>query len=99
MRPAVSVVVPMYNEAENASDTLAAIAAALEDQGLTFEILPVDDGSTDGTARELAAYAKREPRVRPIGYTTNRGRGYALRVGFDAARGDLVASMDADLSY
>ncbi|MHB8964515.1 MAG: glycosyltransferase [Coriobacteriia bacterium] len=99
MRPAVSVVGPMYNEAENASDTLTAISTVLEARGLTFEILPVDDGSTDGTARELAAFAAREPRVRPVGYAANRGRGHALRTGFDAARGDLVASMDADLSY
>lgn len=99
MRPVVSVVVPMYNEAENARDTLGAIAGLLEEHGWTFEIIPVDDGSTDGTARELAAYAEREPRVRPVGYSSNRGRGYALRRGFEVARGDLVASMDADLSY
>jgi len=99
MRPGVSVVVPMYNEVENARDTLSAIAVALEAQGLTYELLPVDDGSTDGTARELAACAQDDPRIRPVGYTVNRGRGYALRKGFDAARGDIVASMDADLSY
>jgi len=89
----------MYNEVENARDTLSAIAVALEAQGLTYELLPVDDGSTDGTARELAACAQDDPRIRPVGYTVNRGRGYALRKGFDAARGDIVASMDADLSY
>jgi len=99
VRPVVSVVVPMYNEVENARETLAAIAAALEAQDLPFEILPVDDGSTDGTMRELAACAEEDPRVRPVGYSANRGRGYALRKGFAAVRGDIVASMDADLSY
>lgn len=99
MKPMVSVVIPMHDEAENVCDTLATIGQALEVRGWTCEIIPVNDGSTDSTAELLTAAAAEDPRVRPVIYHVNRGRGYALRQGFAAARGDLVASLDADLSY
>jgi glycosyltransferase involved in cell wall biosynthesis len=99
MRPMVSVVIPMHNEAENVRTTLTAIAESLRARGWTYEIVPVNDGSTDSTAELLSAAAADDPRVRPVIYHVNRGRGYALRQGFAAARGDLVASLDADLSY
>jgi len=96
---AVSVVVPMFNEAENAHDTLAAIGSALEAKGWRYEIVPVNDGSTDSTAVLLDGIAAENPHVHPVIYHVNRGRGYALRHGFAAARGDIVAALDADLSY
>ena len=99
MRPTASIVVPMYNEAENARTTLAEIARVLEERGWTFELIPVNDGSVDGTAAELRAAASSDPRIKPVIYQVNRGRGYALRQGFAAATGDYVASLDADLSY
>ena len=95
----VSVVIPMYNERENARDTLTAVADALHTAGFDYELIPVSDGSTDGTADELSAIAAEDPQVRPVAYATNRGRGYALRRGFEQARGEYVASLDADLSY
>ena len=60
---------------------------------------PVNDGSTDGTATELERLAAADSRVRPISYMHNRGRGYALRRGFGAARGRYITALDADLSY
>jgi len=99
MPVAVSVVIPMYNEAENARETLAEVGAALAARGWTYEIVPVNDGSTDDTARLLGELAAADPHVRPVVYTVNRGRGYALRRGFAAAGGEIVAALDADLSY
>lgn len=97
--PDVTIVIPMFDEVENAGDTIAAVADLLDREGWDFEIVPVNDGSTDGTAALLSELAKADPRVRPAGYTNNRGRGYALRTGFAAARGSYVAALDADLSY
>ncbi len=99
-RPSLSVVIPMFNEAENARHTLTAVAEVLERSGLgDFELVPVNDGSTDGTDAILAEAAHADPRVRPAGYPVNVGRGRALKTGFAAARGELVAAIDADLSY
>lgn len=99
MKPLVSIVIPMFNEEENAPTTLKAVADALSAEGWTYELHPVSDGSTDRTAEVLAGLAAADPRIRPVAYPRNRGRGYALRQGFAAARGEYTASLDADLSY
>lgn len=99
MQPHVSAIVPMHNEAANAADTLAAIAAAFKAEGWSYELIPVDDGSTDDTAEEIRRLAASDARIRPVSYRRNRGRGYALRQGFAKACGRLVVTMDADLSY
>lgn len=99
MQPLVSVVIPMFNEEENAAETLGAVAAALSAEGWTYEIIPVSDGSTDRTADALADAAAADGRIRPVAYALNRGRGYALRRGFAVTRGELVVTLDADLSY
>lgn len=95
----VSVIVPMHNEEENALATIGALCDVLEQAGWDFEIIPVDDGSTDETGSVLAQAAAEDRRVHPVSYARNHGRGYALRRGFACARGDLIATMDADLSY
>lgn len=99
MTPLVSAVIPMHNEQENAEDTLAAIAKAFADQGWTYELIPVNDGSTDDTADVLQQLSLEDSRITPVSYHSNRGRGYALRQGFACCRGQYVVSMDADLSY
>lgn len=99
MNPLVSVVVPMFNEQENAANTVRRIGEELHAAGLDYEIVPVNDGSLDGTAEALEAIAEKDARVRPVIYRTNRGRGYALRRGFSAAKGRYIAALDADLSY
>ena len=98
-RPQLSVVVPVYNESENVAGTVAAIEQALAPTGRTFEIVLVNDGSTDDTAERIADLAAGDGAVRPAGYAVNAGRGRALRTGFQAARGEFVATIDADLSY
>ncbi len=90
----ISLVVPCYQE----EDALGAFGPALE--GLdAFEVLFVDDGSTDGTAGRLTVFAAADARVRIRTHATNRGVGAAMRTGLEAARGDVVVVYDADRTY
>lgn len=75
------------------------MAAALSITGKTFEILPVDDGSTDDTASKIKQLAAEDSRIRYIGYQNNAGRGKAIRTGIKAARGRFILTIDCDLSY
>jgi glycosyltransferase involved in cell wall biosynthesis len=95
----VSIVVPAYNESENVADTVERIAAAFADRPERWEVVLVDDGSTDDTRAVIARLAQADPRVVLAGYDQNAGRGRALRVGFAKARGEFLVSIDADLSY
>jgi len=95
----VSIVIPTYNEALNAENTAEAIAAALEERSECWELIFVNDGSTDATAQVLEELSRKDHRVVAAGYTRNAGRGRALRTGFAKARGDIVVTLDADLSY
>jgi len=97
--PAVSVIIPMFNEEENAFRTLKIVDKALKELSLTYEIIPVNDGSTDATFLVLEKSALEMSCVRLVSYPVNRGRGMALRAGFNAAKGDYIVTMDADLSY
>lgn len=99
MQPLATIVIPMFNEEDNAETTISRLIETLEATGWEFEVVPVNDGSLDATAEVLVEIASHDSRVRPVGYRTNRGRGYALRRGFAAARGRFVAALDADLSY
>src|SRR3989338_5547556 len=90
----ISVVIPAYNESSVIKGTLADVQAYLQNWGVSYEIIVVDDGSTDGTARivrELSA-------VELIMNKVNRGKGFSVRRGVLAARGDLILFMDADNS-
>lgn len=95
----LSVIVPMHNEAETISETIAAIVGELEPLGIEWEIILVNDGSTDETLKKCEEAAGAERRIRLVSYAINRGRGYALRSGFSRASGDIVISIDADLTY
>lgn len=98
-RPSISVVMPMYNEEENVSTTLKAVRQELEQLDVSWEIVLVNDGSTDDTLLLVQEAAAKDARVRVISYTPNLGRGRALRTGFAQARGDIIITIDFDLSY
>ncbi len=92
----LSVVVPMYNEVGNVRPVVEAVRLALEPEG-PWELIVVDDGSTDGTREELERAAGDDDRIRAIILPRNRGQTAALRTGLREARGDAVVTMDGDL--
>ena len=93
--PAVSIVVPVRNEAGNIAPLIAEIAAALAARR-AFEIVYVDDGSTDGTADELSAQMKQHPWLRQINHKVSCGQSAAIRTGVLAARAPIVVTLDGD---
>jgi dolichol-phosphate mannosyltransferase len=93
--PAVSVVVPVRNEAGNIAPLLAEIAAALNGQW-AFEVVYVDDGSSDGTGAELKRLCAQYPWLRRVRHKASCGQSAAVRTGVAAARGALVATLDGD---
>ena len=95
--PDVSIVVPIYNEVENLPDLVARIAQAMAGQPLSFELLAVDDGSTDGSRAKLRELAAAHPWLRPVFLARNYGQSSALQAGFDRVRGRYVVTLDADL--
>jgi glycosyltransferase involved in cell wall biosynthesis len=99
MTPSLSLVLPAYNEAAVIADAVAEADAALRSLAWRYEILVVDDGSTDETARIVAGLADRYQWLRLFQHDGNRGYGAALRTGFSAATCDLVAFTDADCQF
>jgi len=93
--PAVSIVVPVRNEAGNIAPLIAEIAAALAARR-AFEIVYVDDGSTDGTADELSAQMKQNPWLRQVNHKVSCGQSAAIRTGVLAARAPIVVTLDGD---
>jgi glycosyltransferase involved in cell wall biosynthesis len=93
----VSIVVPVFNERPTLATLIEQCRAAMEPLGLAWEIVIVDDGSTDGSFEELAALRSRDARVRGVRLRTNIGKAAALAVGFRAATGASVVTMDGDL--
>jgi dolichyl-phosphate beta-glucosyltransferase len=97
--PALSVVVPAYNEAQRIPATLQAISDHFAAAPFPAEVLVVDDGSSDDTAAAVRALAPSlAVPLRLLRYAPNRGKGFALKVGFAASRGERVLFSDADLS-
>jgi hypothetical protein len=95
--PALSIVVPVYNEEESVEPMHRAIAAALEPEGLDFELLFVDDGSRDGTFARCVGLAERDGRVRVVKLRRNAGQTQAMVTGIEHARGRVLVTMDGDL--
>jgi len=92
--PAVSVIVPVRNEAGNIAPLVEEIAAALA--GRHFEVVYVNDGSTDGTEAELNALKAAHPWLRQVKHAQSCGQSAALRTGIRAARGTVIATLDGD---
>ena len=94
---AVSLVIPVFNEVQNLPILHQEIRAALEPAGIGYEVLYVDDGSTDGSAELLRRFAEQDRRVRILRLARNSGQSAAFDAGFRHARGEVVVTLDADL--
>ncbi len=97
MQPDISVVVPMKNEAPNVDELYRELRAALEAIGRSFEILAIDDGSTDDTFARLTRLQGADDRLRVIRFRRNFGQTAAFAAGFAHARGRYIVTMDGDL--
>ncbi len=95
--PRFSIVVPLLDERDSLAELHRQIAAAIEGAGATFEVIFVDDGSTDGSWEEVERLAAADDRVHGIRFRRNLGKAAALEAGFREARGAVVATLDADL--
>ena len=94
----LSVVLPVYRLGDTIEANLDVVASCLDEGDFRYELVPVDDGSGDGTADALRrATAKRPDVVRPVWVEKNAGKGNALKVGFRASRGAYVLLLDGDL--
>lgn len=95
--PDVSLVIPVYNERENLPPLLAEIAGALGGAGRSYEVVAVDDGSTDGSLDTLKQLKGEHPELHIVAFERNAGQTAAFAAGFRAARGRFVVTLDADL--
>lgn len=93
----LSTVIPVYNEVDSLETLHRELSAVARDNGYQLDILLVDDGSTDGSWQEIRRLAGEDPAVRGIRLRRNFGKAAALSAGFNAARGELVMTLDADL--
>jgi len=93
----LSIVVPIYNEEESIPELVSEVRDALKDTGLEYELICVDDGSTDGSVKLLTEISKEYPRLRVCELRRNFGQTAAMQAGFDASEGRVIVSLDADL--
>ena len=96
--PAMSIVIPAYNESARIERALEEVVGTIRSQGWDAELIVVNDGSTDSTASQVLAFAERAPEVHLIENPGNRGKGYSVRNGLLQAQGEIVMFTDADLS-
>ncbi|MCH5231484.1 MAG: glycosyltransferase family 2 protein [Muribaculaceae bacterium] len=93
----ISIVVPLYNEAESLPELADWIRRVMEELGFSYEIIFVDDGSTDTSFKIIRELSQANPSIKGIRFSRNYGKSPALNTGFQAAQGDVVITMDADL--
>ena len=93
----LSVIIPLYNEEESLPELAAWIERVVNEQSLSYEILMVDDGSTDGSWKVVEQLHATNPNIKGIKFRTNYGKSAALNTAFAACEGDVVITMDADL--
>src|ERR1041384_2422850 len=95
--PYLSLVIPAYNEEENVGELLRRVESALSALGRPYEVIIVDDGSSDSTPRLLQEAMLTRPWLRVLRMAKNGGQSAAFEAGFAAARGQIIATIDADL--
>lgn len=93
----ISVVIPLYNEAESLPELEAWISRVMNQHGFTYEILFINDGSTDDSWEVINKLREHNPNIRGVSFRRNYGKSPALNTGFSRAKGDVVITMDADL--
>ena len=93
----ISIVVPVFNEQDNVEAVYSAIRAALQAMGCTYEIIMIDDGSSDGSYSALTRLAAEDTALKVIRFRRNFGQTAAMSAGFDYAKGDIIIPMDGDL--
>ena len=96
-QPYLSVTVPIYNEVENVERLWKRLYTVLSNYKHSYEVIFVDDGSTDGTRKMIRNLAKTNPQLRAILFRSNFGQSAAMAAGFKASRGQVVVAMDGDL--
>jgi dolichyl-phosphate beta-glucosyltransferase len=96
--PASSIVIPAYNESARIEATLREVVDCIRAEGWNAEVIVVNDGSTDSTARQVLDFVVTAPEVRLLENPGNRGKGYSVRHGLLKAQGEIVMFTDADLS-
>lgn len=97
--PDISVVIPVFNERANLAPLAARLVPALDDAGVAFEAIFIDDGSQDDSLETLRALCAAEPRFRALSFSRNFGKEVAIAAGLDEARGRAVVIMDSDLQH
>lgn len=93
----ISVIVPLYNEAESLPELESWIARVMQENSFTYEILFINDGSTDSSWQVIKELSLKNPAVKGVCFRRNYGKSPALNTGFERAKGDVVITMDADL--
>lgn len=93
----ISIVVPLYNEAESLPELAAWIKRVMDENGFSYEILFINDGSTDNSMDVIKQLAASNPAIHVVAFSRNYGKSPALNTGFERAKGDVVITMDADL--
>ncbi len=93
----LSIVISLFNEEESLGELLSGITSTLQSSGMDYEVIMVDDGSTDGSWSRIQELRRGCSRLRGIRFRRNYGKSAALYSGFEAAQGDVVVTMDADL--
>ena len=92
----VSLIIPMYNESSIIDGALKTFSDYMRSAFEDWELIFVDDGSSDGCGAVVSAAAQTEPRIRLCSYSPNRGKGYAVRTGMLSATGDILIFTDCD---
>ena len=93
----LSIVIPLLNEEESLTELYNWIVSVMQSNSYSYEIIFIDDGSTDGSWNTIASLGLKDPNVKGIKFNRNYGKSQALHAGFLKAQGEVVITMDADL--